>query len=443
VLAMMASMKTLATRQAEFALVPVVDFLEALFGKQLEQKRARSAALLSDRNEVFLKAISATRDFIANKTVCLQLGKVLEVMLKGEEEFIPALQTLSLLAGPELEACLLFVQHFSADSRGFQQILQSQSSIQGLSRKTMAVIASVSLRLSQQMQSLASAFDVVRRRLKSDHAVSAWCLATWKAGCALVRAPHLKPEERQRIASHYGDMRISSFAEVLEAAETQEALAAWASLKKRLKHGYIRLYQFVKTYAKISPALLQEFFLKGAGVVCRTNEHTVDAVVPVAFLKAGTPLSNARVGTLNLQFKDQEQWVSESEKNTWKKDVAKFAAESSNIMHPFLGVFLEIGADQGNREGKDVSMHSVKKQSLKRSSDDSLVSRAGKNEGFVIFSRGLRPTDIDDRLGNADVGLNNLLRSARDAIKTQAVPDSASAMGLLRRSVFYKSPGQV
>jgi hypothetical protein len=82
-------------------------------------------------------------------------------------------------------------------------------------------------------------------------------------------------------------------------------------------------------------------------------------------------------------------------------------------------------------------MQSLGKKSAKRSLDGALITRGKNKEGFVIFSRALRPTDIDRKLTTARDGVQRLLRTAKDVVKSQAMPDSNSAKEMFRRTVFF------
>ena len=187
-------------------------------------------------------------------------------------------------------------------------------------------------------------------------------------------------------------------------------LRNWDDMKVELNGGYVRVNQFAKTFRKVSSTMLVEAFLRGVAVYCMENQPVIDLCIPVFFPGAEKTglVSPSNLSAVVIQIKLQEQFESETFKLNWVEDVLDlpFFADASPAK-PFVSIFCEFGEVNavGDPRQQELNVRAITQRyfdsSNKREADGKIVRRtqaevntSTQARGYAVFVRGLSVCDL-------------------------------------------------
>jgi hypothetical protein len=128
--------------------------------------------------------------------------------------------------------------------------------------------------------------------------------------------------------------------EFLLALFGQLELTITDKVRAQLRSCFVRLYQFVKTFADPNARMLFEYFIRGGAIYCKEMQKAIDLIVPLFCPFSGNssePLSEAAMSGIFVQIKLHNKFESTFSKNNWLKKIRKFVNGPNFI----VGIYLE------------------------------------------------------------------------------------------------------
>ena len=436
----------------DFLVIPVADFLEVLLGADIKRKAEKSSHLLQETHREFLEKVRPICNGLLNRGLSGLVGKLL-VLLQRFPDLWESIEALRNISSEELEKILALMKHVLTKKLDFEEVWRlgsvldvSRNSVQqalvsGINRQTLDLISKLSTR--HYFPALGEAFVAIHRV----HEAGPFPLSAWKVAQSIARLPDITESAIKAIATYFEVLGSGeddlSFDEVWEAVDAQETLGAWEALKIELRGGFVRLYQFVKNYRKISRKTLVEFFIKGAGIACKEFERVIDVIIPIFFPDAQytdprhAPIRKERMSALGIQVKLQEAWVSGADRVAWESKFSKLnlVTNAAKAGLPSLGLFFEFGPSLKYGQAQDVSIRRLENTASGKRGPDGQP----KPIGFCINSRGLTALDLGQ---SADVheAFRKLLETAMDPLKSSKISDRdrIDTLDMFRRMPFLQ-----
>jgi hypothetical protein len=256
----------------------------------------------------------------------------------------------------------------------------------------------------------------------------------------------------ERAAPLFAKCRVKvNVMQVLELFCTYRTLVPLAD---RLRGGFVRLNQFVKTFSPPSLSMLRDFFLRGAGIYCMERQQVVDLAVTVHFPSkaAGGTCHEETMSVIVAQVKLQRNFLSRKVKEAWLSTVPSLGLSGAGGgQTPFVAIFMEFGHfEKYVEEPGSVRIRPVYSSSFKPA-DESPIRKTRKMTttravpdiiGFGIFTKRPRLSEIlpaGRYTPQTDVLLRKLLVSAVDPASSASVAtrDRAAVSQMFRDLVYY------
>jgi hypothetical protein len=222
-------------------------------------------------------------------------------------------------------------------------------------------------------------------------------------------------------------------------------------MKSDLQRGYMRIFQFVKTFVEPSVDMLFENFIRGSGIYCRENQKAVDSIVPIGY--PGCPVSRTtesaqvkktcpdptleqcessdklptadpakrlmfiadKMGAFLIQVKLRKRYETPKQKESWLESIPTLDVlkEISALSNPCIALFLELGWSDFNGIGGPEP----------KKARESLFEVVETDFGYAIFVRINRLSEIDMGLITADGAFGRLLESLIDPADSSRIPE--------------------
>ena len=205
---------------------------------------------------------------------------------------------------------------------------------------------------------------------------------------------------------------------VKNACTVLNSLDAFEVMERELKHGKVRVYQFVKVMGDITQETLVEFFIRGSALVCKNNEDLIDIVIPIFYPRSEEePISSDRMGAIVIQVKLRTNFLPESDKVDWLEKTSSLHYLNSSEV-PSVALFCELGEARDAEFSVPSTGHSPVVETPTRLSSQLQVVDHGSNETkgclFGLFSRRLSVEDIFSADVAAQESFRRLLESIVD-----------------------------
>jgi hypothetical protein len=125
-----------------------------------------------------------------------------------------------------------------------------------------------------------------------------------------------------------------------------------AKVRARLKLCFVRLYQFVKTFADPNARMLFEYFIRGGAIYCKEMQNAIDLIIPLfcPTWNSSEQVSESAMSGIFVQIKLHQKFDSAFSKNNWLKKIRKFV----NGRNFIVGIYLEFRAHDSSPPTVDV-----------------------------------------------------------------------------------------
>jgi hypothetical protein len=166
------------------------------------------------------------------------------------------------------------------------------------------------------------------------------CLIAWQK-CITESPQKLLPEFR------FPFVPALDFIKKLLGMEFFEALPAdvRTGLEQDLANAYVRMNQFVKTFAELRVDTLREYFIRASGVYCKEGQKAVDLAVSLWF---GPDFKDSSFSALLMQVKLHSSALNQAELESWFQAVDSLPLLEEIPAHlPTVAICIELGPGRG------------------------------------------------------------------------------------------------
>jgi hypothetical protein len=221
-----------------------------------------------------------------------------------------------------------------------------------------------------------------------------------------------------------GDVKMGGEAARLEPVEQ----ATLEEVETALEGCFVRLNQFVKTFADPTPEMLVENFFRSTGIACKENCTAADSLIPfVRFSEDMNTVQEENTSAIVVQAKLRTTFMGDQALRPWIESVRSRSYLQSDL--PVVAILFDFGPRNSGSESGSVHIFRIPRS----------------DNGFAIVCRRPSPSDIFETLNNdgkLNAAFGRLLESTINPSETRNVSDHMKdgVLKMFRRQPFGFGP---